>query len=236
MIDFLVGIDTDILLWMNSFHAPFWDYFMREATDRFIWIAFYVSLIAALWIRFGVKGMIVGVVGACICVLISDQVTASVLRPWVGRLRPSHPENPISDLVHLVNDYRSGRFGFPSSHAANTFGVATMFSLLFRKGRFTIVISCWALLNCYTRVYLGVHYPGDIFVGGIIGILVGLLLYYLIIYISKNWSYFQSLDRPMPSLPFWQKNEFIKFVPCDIPVAVFVLTLLYITLKYLIQL
>ena len=185
--DFLIGIDTDIFLWINSFHSGFWDYFMREATDKFIWIAFYVSIIFALWKRFGVKTMIIIVVGCILAVLITDQLTATIMRPWFGRLRPSHPENPINDMVHLVNDYRSGQFGFPSSHAANTFGVATLLSLLFKKIRFIIVIFVWALLNCYTRVYLGVHYPGDLIVGSIIGVIVGLAIYFLIIYLSNNF-------------------------------------------------
>ena len=236
MIDFLIGVDTDVFLWLNSFHAPFWDFFMRQATDKFIWILFYLSLIAALWIRFGVKGMIVAVIGVSLTVLISDQITASLLRPWLARLRPSHPENPISEFVHLVNDYRAGRFGFPSSHAANTLGVATLLSLLFKKGRFTVVIFCWSILNCYSRVYLGVHYPGDLIVGGVIGVGAGLGMYYLIMYLTENWDYLSSLNRPIPSKPFWRKNKLYQFVPCDIPVAIFILTIAYISIRYLVLL
>lgn len=83
--------------------------------------------------------------------------------------RPANPENPIVDLVHIVNGYRGGSYGFPSCHAANSFGLAMYVIFLFRKRWLSVFIITWAVLNCYTRIYLGVHYPGDLIVGGIIG-------------------------------------------------------------------
>ena len=86
-----------------------------------------------------------------------------------GSGTPANPENPIVDLVHIVNGYRGGSYGFPSCHAANSFGLAMYVVFLFRKRWLSVFIITWAVLNCYTRIYLGVHYPGDLIVGGIIG-------------------------------------------------------------------
>ena len=98
----------------------------------------------------------------------------------VERLRPSNPANPISDLVHIVNNYRGGRYGFPSCHASNSFGLAFFLVFLFRKRWLSLFILLWATLNCYTRIYLGVHYPGDLIVGAIIGCCGAAFMCYLL--------------------------------------------------------
>lgn len=94
---------------------------------------------------------------------------SSVIRPVVARLRPANLENPIVDMVYIVNGYRGGSYGFPSCHAANSFGLAMYVIFLCRKRWLSFFIVAWAILNCYTRIYLGVHYPGDLIVGAIIG-------------------------------------------------------------------
>lgn len=100
---------------------------------------------------------------------LADQVCSSLIRPVVARLRPANLENPIVDMVYIVNGYRGGSYGFPSCHAANSFGLALYVVFTFRKRWLSLFIIAWAVLNCYTRIYLGVHYPGDLLVGGIIG-------------------------------------------------------------------
>ena len=91
------------------------------------------------------------------------------------RLRPSNLSNPLSELTHIVNGYRGGSYGFPSCHAANSFALAVFAATMLRQRSFTIFILLWAVINCYSRVYLGVHYPGDLLVGAIIGSLIGYL-------------------------------------------------------------
>ena len=100
------------------------------------------------------------------------------LKPLVARLRPTH--NPeIADLIHIVNGYRGGLYGFVSSHAANAFAFVIFTSCIIRNRYYVLGITIWALLTAYSRVYLGVHYVGDVVCGAVLGILVGLLVYWL---------------------------------------------------------
>ena len=152
----LSDLDTDILLFFNGLHSPFWDCFMSAFTGKVIWGGMYGYTIA---------------IGLTIA--FADQMCNSVIRPLVGRLRPSHPDNPIAELVYIVNGKRGGGFGFPSCHAANSFGLALFLICLFRKRCLSIFILLWAFTNSYTRLYLGLHYPGDLLVGVVIGGLGG---------------------------------------------------------------
>ena len=82
--------------------------------------------------------------------------------------------------MHVVNGYRGGRYGFPSCHAANTFALAMFMSLVFRNKRFSVMMFSWAIVVSYSRMYLGVHYFGDVFVGTAIGIAIGFLVFYML--------------------------------------------------------
>ncbi|MBD5219559.1 MAG: phosphatase PAP2 family protein [Bacteroidales bacterium] len=179
MIDTLIDTDTTVFLWLNSWHHPFWDTFMYIASGRLTWVGLYTALILALLRAYGWRTMAIVFLASILAVTLADQFTATILRPFVERLRPAHLENPISSLVHVVNDYRGGRYGFPSCHAANTFALCTVMALVFRRPALTVAMIVWAVLNCYSRIYLGVHYPGDILAGTIIGIICGTITYLL---------------------------------------------------------
>lgn len=105
-------------------------------------------------------------------------------------LRPSNPENPLSEMVHIVGGYRGGSYGFPSCHAANSFALASFLILLFANRKLSLFIFVWAVLNSYSRVYLGVHYPGDLLVGAIIGTAAGLAMAFAAGYVADR------VDRP----------------------------------------
>lgn len=175
MTEFLNEIDTSIFLAINGAHSPFFDSFMTLFTGRFIWIPMYAMV---LWILFRNRPRVAAVIYLLMLVAaiaITDQFCASVIRPAVERMRPSNPHNALSQFAYIVNEYRGGSYGFPSCHAANSFALASFLSLLVRRRGFSVFIVSWALLNSYSRLYLGVHYPGDLMAGALIGTAAGLL-------------------------------------------------------------
>lgn len=178
MIEILDSIDKQWLLALNNDYAPFWDGIMVGVSEKLPWVPLYLSLIYIIFRKWKHQGWWI-ILGLVLCVVIADQVASGILKETVKRFRPSHdPE--IQDLVVIVNNYRGGLYGFASSHAANVFGLAMLSSLVFRNRVYTISIFIWAVIVAYSRIYLGVHYPGDILAGTIIGIASAWLIYWLL--------------------------------------------------------
>ena len=185
----LLELDREIFIFLNSIHSPFFDQLMYLLTETYVWIPLYLALIIVL-IRKYKKNSIWILLGAILTIILADQITTSIMKPFFARLRPSH-EPGLQQLIHLVNGYKGGLYGFASSHAANTFGIATFVWLALKPFmRWSGLIFIWAVVMTYTRIYLGVHYPGDILVGGLIGMFVGWTCFklstYLIFRNSKN--------------------------------------------------
>lgn len=188
LIQQLEQLDTQILLFFNGFHNGFWDYFMLIYSNRFVWIPFYASFLFVLIKNYPWKVVLTTLLAITLIILLSDQTASGLLKPMVGRLRPSNLDNPISPLVHIVQGYRGGAQGFPSSHAANTWGLAFFAMYLVRRNKLTIFLSLWALITCYSRMYLGVHYFGDILVGTFIGFVYATLCYYLFQHFMRTYT------------------------------------------------
>lgn len=137
--------------------------------------------------RFQVRGVWT-VLAVGLVILLCDQIASGLFKELFERLRPSH-EPSLEGIVRLVNGKRGGKFGFVSSHAANSFGLALFTALLFRKWYFTLVVFLWAMANSYSRIYMGLHYPGDILGGLIVGVLVAIFVYWLFKRFSFRYLY-----------------------------------------------
>jgi undecaprenyl-diphosphatase len=170
----LLELDRRLLLFLNGLHTPFMDTIMHFLTEIYAWIPLYAFLIflVAKKLKKDTWWVLLGVV---ITVVLCDQITSGFMKPFFARLRPSH-EPSLEGLIHIVNGYRGGQYGFASGHAANTFGVSFFVWLTLKSYyKWIGLIFIWAALMTYTRIYLGVHYPTDILVGGSIGMMCGWL-------------------------------------------------------------
>ena len=136
----------------------------------------YLALIIAFYLSYNWKKATIYVLTVIAIIALADQTCAHVMRPFFERMRPCNPENPISDLIQLVNGHRTGgKYGFPSCHAANSFALASSVAILMKKKWLTLFLFIWAIINSYSRIYLGAHYPGDLIVGAIVGTLIGII-------------------------------------------------------------
>ncbi len=190
MLDKLLEIDTQVLLAINGWHAPWADSVMWVISAKATWIPLYLLLIGLLvwkyrrpiptakwqWLQ-KVPTCVVMILVIAAAVGVADFIASGILKELVARPRPTRvPE--LEGVLHLVNGYKSGRYGFVSSHAANTMACGLLFSLIWRNKIATCGLMLWVAMNCYSRMYLGVHYPLDIMGGLVVGFLVAVAAYW----------------------------------------------------------
>ena len=175
----VIDLDTQVFLTVNSMHNTYWDTFMWLFSDKYVWIPLYVSLAFLIFKNYYPKVFLYCLLTVLVMTVFTDGVSSHILRPYIGRLRPSNLDNPISDVVHIVDGHRGGKFSFPSSHSANSWGLVFFIIYFFRQRLLTLFMVLWALVVCYSRLYLGVHYPGDLFVGMIVGFVGATMCYYV---------------------------------------------------------
>ena len=172
----LIGFDQELLLKLNGSNSLFWDGFMWLSTNMLTWIPFAVVLLYVIFKNNKIKEALIIIALLGVVIALADQISSGICKPLFARFRPTQdPE--LMYQIDIVNGYRGGTYGFISSHAANTFGVAVFLTLIFKSGSLAIILFIWAILNAFSRIYLVVHYPGDILFGTLVGVGAGILIY-----------------------------------------------------------
>lgn len=185
MLDSIIQFDQQLSLAINGSHSLFLDGVMMTLKSTMTWVPVAVVLLFVIFKNGTWREVFLVILALALTIFLADHVSSAVFKPLFHRFRPS--QDPlIMYQVDVVDGYRSGLYGFISSHAANTFAVFAFTSLLLRSRIYTISMFCWAALVSYSRVYLGVHYVGDILFGAIWGVLVGVGCYYLYRYIRNK--------------------------------------------------
>ena len=179
MFSSLLELDKSITLALNGSDSIIMDSIMKIITSTIVWIPVGLFLLYYIFRKCGIKSMLLVLGGMVLCILLADMMSSGVCKPLVARLRPSN-EPSLASMVDLVNNYHGGWYGFFSAHAANTMSIAVFLSLLLRHRPIVVLLIVWSLLNCWSRIYLGVHYMGDILVGLVWGTLVGWGVYLLL--------------------------------------------------------
>lgn len=177
MLDRLIALDQELLMWFNGSDSLFVDRLAMSLTAGVTWIPLYIALFY-LVVKNNETMLQIGIIVGCsmLCILLADGMADGIVKPLVARPRPSN-DPIIKYAVDVVNNHRGMSFSFFSAHAANTMSLAVFFSLLVRNRLFSSALIIWSLVNCWTRMYLGLHYPGDILCGLLWGSVSGGLSY-----------------------------------------------------------
>ena len=186
MFESLERIDRSILLAINGACTPAMDIFFWQVSAGWIFVPLWVLLAWFIYKRKGIRymGLMLAAVG--LVILFCDQST-NLVKKSVKRYRPTH-NLELCDHIHVVNEYRGGMYGFFSGHSSNTTGVAVFLFMILGQmnAKRRWIIFLWPLVVEYSRMYLGVHYPSDIFFGTLNGILWGWLIFKLFEFVRKR--------------------------------------------------
>ena len=187
MVEVLQNVDANISLFLNGLHSAFFDVIMFWISSTTIWIPLYLLIVYFIIKNYKGKAYII-LIAIALLVLLCDQISVHFFKEVFQRFRPCRPESPIHEWVHIVNNHCGGKYGFVSSHATNTFGLAIYLSAVLKRyyRYFPVAIISWAVLVSYSRIYLGVHYFGDVIGGAILGTLLGILVFKFSTYFLKR--------------------------------------------------
>jgi undecaprenyl-diphosphatase len=192
----LEHLDQQLFLFLNSLNSPFWDQVMHAISGRVIWVPLYLALLIYLGVKYKRKFFVI-LLFIILAVSFADQGSVQLFKNIFHRLRPCH-EPALAGMVHLVKGECGGLYGFVSSHAANSFNVALLSLMFINKRWYTISIIIWASIIGYSRIYLGVHYPGDVICGSLLGAFIGWGIYKLYDVTDKNILIY---------MPFFNRNQ-----------------------------
>ena len=192
MMDWLIELDHDITLGLNALHTPVLDSIMLFLSSSKVWIPLYVLIAVLMFIpkwygrkspAFCLGGRIplwltglIGVLAVALCFGLTEQIT-NLVKEWAARPRPGH-DPLLEGMLHLPEG-SGGLYGFFSAHASNTFGLAVLTALMFRRGWYSAGILTWAALVSFSRIYLAKHFTTDVLCGAAAGALIALAVYFL---------------------------------------------------------
>ena len=185
MLETLKDLDNTLFLALNGSDSVYWDSVMWLITKTTTWIPLLLVLIYVIMKSRDMRRLILILVAIAITVALADRISSGIIKPLVMRFRPTQ-DPTFLNTIDTVKGYTGGRFGFVSSHAANTFSLFVFISLLLRSRLMAVLLFLWALIASYSRIYLGVHFPGDILCGALLGMLIGALVYLIYYYIDTQ--------------------------------------------------
>lgn len=175
MIERIIEFDKHLMLMLNGWHSPFFDFLMPVITNKYTGIPIYLAILVILFRKTDMKKLLIAVAAILVTFALCDSLSVALFKETFQRLRPGW-DPQIMDQVRML-EYKGGQYGFVSSHAANLFGLATITSLLIKNRIYTALIFFWAALVGYSRIYVGKHFPADVVCGAIFGMIVGYLVY-----------------------------------------------------------
>ena len=184
----LIDIDKQVMLALNGSDSLYMDGVMKIFTTTSVWIPVAAVLLFIVLKNNTPRGSLLTVLAVALTILACDQISSGLIKPIVARLRPSHDPS-FMHLIDTLNGYRSGSYSFTSSHACNSFGIFTIIALIIRNRALSLSLLLWACINSFSRIYLGVHYPGDILCGAIVGIVIGSIIFLIYHIVKKKIDY-----------------------------------------------
>lgn len=171
-----IQYDKDLFVFLNGLGTENWDSFWMTVTNQFSWIPLYLLFFYLIFKSLGWKKGIAVLFLTAVLVTFSDQLTVFI-KNFFERLRPNRDPS-INEFIRILKNNKS--FSFVSGHATTSTAVSLFMHLTLKKNyRFTILFFIWPVLFAYSRIYIGVHFPLDVTVGALLGMLIGFIFYKL---------------------------------------------------------
>lgn len=194
MLENLLTYEREAFLWLNGCHTPYWNDVMWLYSGKTVWLPLAVFILFVLCYKRNWREIICVVLAIVLTITLCDQFASQLCKPLFHRFRPTHHPDFMNE-VKTVFDYRGGRYGFLSSHAANAFGFTMLMALLFRNRMLSFTLFLWATITAYSRIYLGVHFLTDIIPGIAVGLFFGYVVYRLYGWVQARWFPLRPYER-----------------------------------------